>query len=380
MASVNIEPRVSKKTGKTTYRVKVRITYKGRILDEKNETFDNKRLAKLWGEKTRIELDKQLQELKAGIKTENTEDLKEMKIGHLIEHYLLDEHIQQSLGRTKRYVLNALMHYKISTIYASRLTAQDLIEHCKFRLNEETHPTPQTVYQDVTYLRSVMKVAKPLFGVNANLSYHDEAIPTLVKYKLIGRSKARDTRPTENELELMREGLKRRQYHRAAHIPYLDILDISLLTAMRLGEITKIEWKDFDPKKKTLLIRNRKAPSGKEGNNSLIPLIGDAVDIIARQPKSNEKPKQHLIFPYNPRSISAGWQRVRAELGLSNIRYHDLRREAASRLAEKGVPINIVAKITGHKNINILHNIYSKFDIENFDINNFEPVITKNQS
>jgi hypothetical protein len=101
MASVNIEPRVSKKTGKTTYRVKVRITYKGRILDEKNETFDNKRLAKLWGEKTRIELDKQLQELKAGIKTENTEDLKEMKIGHLIEHYLLDEHIQQSLGRTK---------------------------------------------------------------------------------------------------------------------------------------------------------------------------------------------------------------------------------------------------------------------------------------
>ena len=55
-----------------------------------------------------------------------------------------------------------------------------------------------------------------------------------------------------------------------------------------------------------------------------------------------------------------------SELNISNLRYHDLRREAASRLAEMGLPINIIARITGHKNINILHNIYAQIDIKEF--------------
>ncbi|CAH8207882.1 hypothetical protein VAE063_660001 [Vibrio aestuarianus] len=31
-----------------------------------------------------------------------------------------------------------------------------------------------------------------------------------------------------------------------------------------------------------------------------------------------------------------------------------------------GLPINIVARITGHKNINILHNIFAKIDVKEF--------------
>jgi integrase len=78
-------------------------------------------------------------------------------------------------------------------------------------------------------------------------------------------------------------------------------------------------------------------------------LLGGAYDIIMNQTKDPNQPE--LIFPYNPRSVSAGWQRVRKSLGIEDLRYHDLRREAASRLAEMGLPINIVARITGHKNI-----------------------------
>lgn len=31
-----------------------------------------------------------------------------------------------------------------------------------------------------------------------------------------------------------------------------------------------------------------------------------------------------------------------------------------------GLPINIIARVTGHKNLNILHDIYAKIDIKEF--------------
>jgi integrase len=431
MASVSIEKRKSK-AGKITYRAKVRLTKKGEIKEVKNETFSDTKLAVLWSEKMRLFLDDKYSKIKAGVYREEDE-LKEATIGELIKKYLTDYTTQveidkdirtlrlkeeetinlintsnvieeeeknkqlnllkvkfekkyktistaKTIGRTKNYVLKALLNYKIASILASNLRASDLVEHCKFRLKEPSKPKPQTVYHDVTYLRSVMKDAKALYNINANLTYHDEAISILKRHNFIGRSGNRnDKSPTEKQLDIMREGLRERQSHISATTPYLDILDISLLTAMRIGEITSIRWEDFDYEKKTLIIRNRKSPSNKIGNDSIIPLIGDASEILKRQPRSTDVIKSELIFPYNSRTVTSGWRNVRKSLNIGDIRYHDIRRYAATQLILAGLPINLVSKITGHRNINILHNIYQKFNMENFDINDFTPIMTKNK-
>jgi integrase len=417
MASVSIEKRKSK-AGKITYRAKVRLTKKGEIKEDKNETFSDKKLAILWSEKMRLFLDDKYSKIKAGEYREE-EELKEMTIGELITLYLADyttkfevnkkirklkleeeEKITRIdllkietekkykqitsvpiIGRTKKYTLKALLNYKIASILASNLRASDLVEHCKSRKNDSSKPKPQTVYHDITYLRSVMVDAKPLFKVNSNLTYHDEALPLLKKHNLTARSGNRnDKSPTEDQLSLMREGLRERQSHPSAKIPYLDILDISLLTAMRVGEITEIRWEDFDYEKKTLRIRDRKSPSNKIGNDSIIPLIGDAPEILKRQPRSKDVIQADLIFPYNSRSVTSGWRSVRDSLNIVDVRYHDIRRFAATNLILAGLPINLVSIITGHRNINILHNIYQKFNMENFDINDFTPIMNKHKS
>lgn len=87
----------------------------------------------------------------------------------------------------------------------------------------------------------------------------------------------------------------------------------------------------------------------------IVPLLAGSFDIVKRQPQSND-----LIFPYNPRSVTAGFQRVRNELGIEDLRYHDLRREGASRLFEKGYSIEEVAQVTGHRNLNILWQVYTQ--------------------
>ncbi len=85
------------------------------------------------------------------------------------------------------------------------------------------------------------------------------------------------------------------------------------------------------------------------------PLMGESFDIAMRQPKNSE-----FIFPYNSRSVTAGFQRVRNRLGIEDLRYHDLRREGASRLFEKGYSIEEVAQVTGHRNLNILWQVYTQ--------------------
>lgn len=364
MAAVLIEERKGK-TGKVSYRAQVRSTKKGKILERKTKTFPTKTMAQKWADQTKTAMEQKLSDIEAGIHRPDL-DLSEITVGELITQYLEHPRIAPDIGRTKYYVLSAMLNYDIADITASKLRADDLISHCEFRLGDDTKPTPQTVYQDVTYLRSVMSIAKSVFKVNASTSYHDEALPTLIDLKLIGRSQKRNRRPTRQELKLMEQHLNARADHHSAKIPFGDILQFSLLTAMRVSEITRIRWSDLDTENRTIIIRDRKDPRNKSGNDHEIPLLGGAFELVMKQKERIDPKEPDLIFPYNPRSISAGWQRVRDKLGIEDLRYHDLRREAASRLAEMGLPINIVARITGHKNINILHNIYAKIDVKEF--------------
>ena len=102
-------------------------------------------------------------------------------------------------------------------------------------------------------------------------------------------------------------------------------------------------------------MRDRKDPRKKIGNHMKVPLINGALDIIKRQSKTDDP----RIFPFHTKSVSMLFQRERNKLGIEDLRYHDLRREGASRLFEQGYSIDEVAQVTGHRNINTLWRIYT---------------------
>ncbi|PLM50098.1 integrase, partial [Klebsiella pneumoniae] len=77
--------------------------------------------------------------------------------------------------------------------------------------------------------------------------------------------------------------------------------------------------------------------------------------ILTMQPRVDDR-----VFPFNPKSITAMYRRVRDELGIEDLRYHDLRREGASRLFEAGFSIEEVAQVTGHRSLNILWQVYTE--------------------
>ena len=61
--------------------------------------------------------------------------------------------------------------------------------------------------------------------------------------------------------------------------------------------------------------------------------------MILAQPHSSEH-----IFPYDPKSVGAAFTRACRVLGIKDLRFHDLRHEATSRLFERGYQIHEVAQ------------------------------------
>lgn len=344
MASYSIAKR-KKANGDFSYRCNVRAKQNGVIIHNEYKTFSKKAIAVLWGK-----------ELVGKIEKSNLNTQRVIAIFELLNLYFNDHDLWNGTGRTKQYVIKMLMDCDIGQVLTDSLKTSDLITHCKNRRSAGAGPA--TIYHDIAYLRSVMKKASPVWNVSANFQVFEEAVPVLIEMGLVGKSQKRTRRPTENELEKLREGLKQRMEYRPngkVRIPFLDILDFSILTCMRIGEVCKLRWEDLNEDHKTILVRDRKDPRKKEGNHMIVPLLAGSFDIAKKQ--SNEG---DLIFPFNSRSVSAGFQRVRSDLGIEDLRYHDLRREGASRLFEKGYSIEEVAQVTGHRNLNILWQVYTQ--------------------
>ncbi|BCL71355.1 integrase [Vibrio nigripulchritudo] len=344
MASFSIKKR-QLKSGELRFTADIIVKKNSAIIHRESKTFRKKELARTFALKRVSELESPTPDVQ-----------KSVPLYVLLDMYMNDRDLWDRTGRTKQYVIRMLRDCDIANIESNRLKPSDLIEHCRNRKGAGAKPV--TIYHDIAYLRSVMKKASPVFDINANFSVFEEAVPVLIDMGFIGKSEKRTRRPTDAELEKLKEGLRARQEYRSngkIRIPFIDILDFSILTCMRIGEVCSLRWEDINEEHKTVLVRDRKDPRKKQGNHMIVPLLAESFDIVMRQPKNCT-----LIFPYNSRSVTAGFQRVRNSLGIEDLRYHDLRREGASRLFEKGYSIEEVAQVTGHRNLNILWQVYTQ--------------------
>jgi integrase len=235
------------------------------------------------------------------------------------------------------------------------------VEFCKAREIEGAGPA--TILQDLSYIGTVLRHGGSLIGAElsaaAALTALDAARRTLHHAGRVARPNERDRRPTEGELNCL---IAHWSGNLRQSIPMIDLTLFAVSTAMRLGEILRLQWEDLDGESRTIIVRARKHPTKKATNHQRVPLpfgaclvSGKSVDpleIILRQPSSwNRKGR---IFPHAAQSVSRAFQRATDELGIPDLHFHDLRHDGASRLFEAGWPIERVALVTGHRDWNML--------------------------
>ncbi|TBM28253.1 tyrosine-type recombinase/integrase [Hafnia paralvei] len=342
MAYFSIEKR-ERADGTPRYRCTVGVRQNGKYLFRESKTFARQAQAKSWGARM-------VQE----IETNGIPDARSSKtIGDLIRDYLEHPNIKQKVGRDKLDVLTRLQKFAISNVPLSSIVSNTFIEHCRFR--SASGASPATVSHDLAYMGSVLSAAKPLFDIDVNLDSLSVARSALSSMGITGQSKRRSRRPSAEEFDRLYDGMRDRAKRSYKGIPYDDIFMFSILSCMRVGEVCAIRWDDINEEQKAVLVRDRKDPRKKEGNHMMVPLLGEAWEIVQRQPKSDDR-----IFPYPPKGITLVYRDVRNELGIEDLRYHDLRREGASRLFEAGFSIEEVAQVTGHRTLNVLWQVYTE--------------------
>ena len=74
------------------------------------------------------------------------------------------------------------------------------------------------------------------------------------------------------------------------------------------------------------------------------------------------------VFDTTVGAVVMIWKKSKKTLGINNLRWHDLRREAASRYFEKGLHPVQVASITGHRSLNMLLRRYTILKAEDLAV------------
>lgn len=255
-------------------------------------------------------------------------------VSELIAKYRkLRDHARPILDTSgEHYVLKTLDRL-LGQYEAAKLTVEDMIDFATARQSEGAGA--YTVNMDVSKLGTVFR-----YAVDNLPDIVGKARPKLAYLGLIGGGGKRERRPTADELQRIVEAVKQ---------PYADAILFAVATAMRRGEVCRIRWADIDAKKKLVIIRDRKHPRKKLGNDEAVPLLKEAWEIVKRQPRVEER-----IFPIHESTLSKLFTNTCRALHIPDLHFHDLRHEGTSRLFEEGFTIEQVALVTGHRSWNNL--------------------------
>ena len=122
---------------------------------------------------------------------------------------------------------------------------------------------------------------------------------------------------------------------------WCPIIDFAIHTGMRRGELLQITWDMVHLEKKFITLPPEITKTNKSRN---VPLQPKAIQILKEMPRSiNGK-----IFPIGVKNFERSWNSICRRSGIKGLRFHDLKREAISRLFEQGLSVSEVRLFVGN--------------------------------
>ena len=293
---------------------------KGQPLQTK--TFETRALAEQWARAIEVEMDKGVFVSRA--EAEST-TLKE-----LLERYLAEITPLKKGAAPEANRLRALMRLPLAQRFIAGIRGVDI---ARFRDERLQKVSSATVKRDLVLLGHVFEVARKEWGIHAQNPVRDIKLPA-------------DGRPRDRRLQAGEETLLVAACLEARNPYLLPIVQLALETAMRQGELIRLCWEHIDLNRRTAHL-----PDTKNGEARTVPLSTMAVEVLRALPRSLHGD----VFPgVTTEAIKRAYIRAVRRAGIEDLRFHDLRHEATTRLFEKGLNIMEVASITGHKDLRML--------------------------
>ena len=119
---------------------------------------------------------------------------------------------------------------------------------------------------------------------------------------------------------------------------------VALETAMRRGEIANIKLADLCSQTRSLRI-----PETKNGKPRSVPVTESTLLALTWHIDADDG-----CFGVRPDSITQAFNRAVTKASLQDLRFHDLRHEAITRMIESGLSVPKVSLISGHSDYRML--------------------------
>lgn len=228
--------------------------------------------------------------------------------------------------------LTAFSRLPLSTYRVGEIDAQKIGEWRDSRMNEVS---PGTVLRDWNLLSAIFHQA-------VKWGYLEKSPMTHVPKPKT--PKPRDRRPSQDEIDRLLLVAAYKEPPESIQQRVACAMLFAIETGMRSGEIAGIRPEHDKGKYVHLPVTKtvpRDVPLSKEARR-LLSLVKGNFDLTSRQ-------------------IDANFRRLKGLAGITDLHFHDFRTEALTRMATK-VGVLELARISGHKDLKILLNVYYQPD------------------
>lgn len=304
-------------------------------------TFDTKREAELWGmQREAIILE--------GKPATVQKDLNNTSLIDIFKKYKKEVSVKK---RGAKWEVTRLSRFEKEPMFFISINNVNNVLIASWRDKRLTEVSAATVRRELTLLSGVFTKGIKEWG----LDFVRNPVHLIQKPSL---TKARSRRITQDEIDQIVDYFKwdrKTEPKKTSHwIAFAFLLAIE--TAMRRGELLSFTWENFHLDKSYIHL-----DLTKNGDERDVPLSSKAKALLSIL--SNKDPQARVI-PIDPDVLTSSFLKMRKVLNINDLHFHDTRREATTRLAEKLPSVVELAAATGHKTINILYKTYYQVKAE----------------
>ena len=291
------------------------------------KTFQSREDAEKWARSIEVEWDKGTYQ--------NTHQAQKTNFGELIERYMREVTPLMRGAKADTIRLKAILRRPISRVNILLLNSSRIAKYRDERLQEVS---AGTVIRELAYFSSIINHARREWNINI-------ANPVLLVKKPPspqGRNRVLSRQEEVQLLHACEPKANRNIYTR----PFVVL---ALETAMRRGELLSLRWEDINYQKRTAYLQLTK-----NGDSRTVPLSIRAIETLQALPISIDG----RVLPINFAALEANFKRARERVNLEDLRIHDLRHTAITRLAEKLPNLIELSAVSGHKSLAMLKRYY----------------------
>ena len=262
--TLNIRKRTVRRNGRrvTVYQVRIRLQDDRGVLRTHTQTFDNLEDATLWRDRKRS----QVRLGEAGDNLERNKPLRDTTLGELISRYQSTSSrfmFERRSWANERIILNAFLkdETKLCKKSLADLTQKDFADYRDRRLYGPNPVNAATVRRALVPIRHMFNVARGDWGY--------EGLPNPFYGLRVPKENPEERHILKPEERFRLYRAMQQQCRGKLLFRWASLVTVALNTALRRGELLKVEWRDVDFVKWTLYVR---AENSKTGKPRLLPL------------------------------------------------------------------------------------------------------------